>query len=247
MALKLKDQLNQAELRLKRLERSVKLITLLSTVVTILSVLASGLLTYRQYRESTEKARVSFTYRLTPILLPQSDRFYVRLKLKNLATRELTILGVSVRVWTGNNWTDASSVGSQPNDLIIADNLVRDCPERLCTKEMKNGALRMRDLSDITLEPTEGESELTLGPYPITAVQLSKGLWLTGKAYTAETDAGKCAIHTTEIPPLGAFPYLCEENANGKESCFTDARCSNAESPATFYEFRSTDKSLQAR
>jgi hypothetical protein len=250
MAPQLKQQLDQAELRLKRLERMVKLITGLSTAIAILTAIGSGLLTYHQYRESVERARVSFSYTLLPALLPDGEHFYLKAKLKNLSTRELTVLGITARVWAGDKWKDTSKVASQTNDVILSDNLIDNCPLNLCTTEERGGVFRRRDsddLDDMTLESTEGESELTLGPYPITDGQLKNGLWITGAAYVSETEGGSCTVYTKEVPPSGTFPYLCEEKYKDALGCYTKSQCSKAVSTAVFYELRKSDGSLQPR
>jgi hypothetical protein len=255
---KLKEQLTRADLHLKRISIAS---TILAIAISIGTLATSGSLAYRQYVESNEKARVSYSYKLTPILLPSGNEFYIRARIKNLSTRELTVLGLTARVWLGDRWSDSSKISTQPNDLLMADNLVSNCPENLCPSSSPTGAqsgqpqkpepkakfnrLSRRDLGDdITLETTEGESEKSLGPYPITTDQLNQGFWLIGRAYVVETDSGRCAIHATEEPPQGTFPYVCEEGSNGEHGCYNNARCSFAESPATFYEFRAKDKNL---
>lgn len=247
MRTKLASELTATELRLTRVEAKLKTVMILSTFVAVVAGVLSGLLTYRQYREAVEKARVSFTYRLTPVLLPNRNQFYLRARIKNLSTREITLLGVTARVWKGNKWVDDKDVNSNPDDLIVADNLVHNCPSNLCPTEMQGGRLRRRQLDDITVESTEGEYELSLGPYPIDPEEIAAGLWVEGSAYTAETDHGNCAVHTRKVPSPGAFPFLCEESANDALGCTKKARCSDAAAPATFYELRRSDNTFQMR
>ena len=245
-AKQLKNQLDVADLRLKRIETRVKLVAILSTLVAILTGLLSALATYRQYRESVEKSRVSFTYRLTPILLP-NETFYIKARIKNLSSKEITLLGVAVRVWPGDKWVDDRTVTSNPEDLIIADNRVRDCPKDFCPADMSQGRLRRRQLDDITVESTEGEYELALGPCPIDRNALAKGIWIQGRAYTVETDHGDCAIHKGTMPKPGAFPFICEARLNSTPDCYETARCSDAEAPAAFYEFHAKDNTFRLR
>lgn len=239
----LKTQLAEADLRLKRMERWVHAATVLATIATVLSVGFGVFLSISQRRlseaqalEAVEKQRVSFSFRLSPILLPSGDQFYIRAKLRNLSVRELTVLMIGLRVWQGDKWDDNISVGENTDAAIIADNLVSDCPSSLCKTDWSKGRLRLRKLTDqITLEATEGDSELSFGPYPITKDQVNRGLWLEGSAYVTETDHGPCAIHTLEAPSLGELPYVCEARTNNQAKCYEDARCSNATGPATFY------------
>jgi hypothetical protein len=236
----LKTRLQAADLRLKRVERWVQIATFLSTIAAATSTVIGINTAFPQLRlleaqglEATEKQRVSFNFRLKPVLLPSKNSFYVRAKLRNFSVRELRILMIGIRVWKRGKWSDSVTVQGHTDDLIVSDNLVSDCQD-LCTSQTATGQLRMRQLDNITLEPTEQDYEHTFGPYPLTEDQLKGGFWILGRAYTVETSAGQCGINHRRQPDPGALPYICETNKKGQLLCPKDY-CSDAYAPAEYY------------
>ncbi|GEM_PF-2864757 len=226
---RLKAELQRADLRLKRVERWVQLAAGIAAIATVTSTGFGIYVAYSQHRllsaqalEAQEKQRVSFTFRLTPVMLPDNTSFYVRAKLRNLSVRQLTVLMLGVRVWQGDKWTDAAPVEGHQKDLILSDILVNDCTN-LCTPQSATGPLRLRELEDITIEPTEPEIEETFGPYPLKKEDLDQGFWLTGRAYVAETESANCQIDARRPPKPGVLPFL------------DGSRCSAAVAPAEYY------------
>ncbi len=245
---KLKTQLGAADLSLKKIEWWVKAIGIVAVVATIASAWTSVKVSNLQKLEAEEKRRVSYSFRLAPLVLPNSQQFYVRSKIRNLSTRELTYLMIGIRVWPADKWTDTISVTTNRDDVIVADNLVTKCPKSLCEEPQdvasenavlmmkRSGRLRLRNLpGNLTVEATEQDAELVFGPYPITKEQLEQGIWLEGWAYVSETDDGDCVVYAEKAPAPGALPYLCEKRTNGEANCLETAQCSYVSSPQTFF------------
>lgn len=240
MAVKLTAELRTAELRLKRIERWVQVATLLGTIAAATSTIVGINTVFPQIRllkaqglEATEKQRVSFNFRLTPILVPGTNSFYIRAKLHNYSVRELTMLMIGIRVWKRDKWSDSATVKNHSDDLIVSDNLISDCTN-LCTSQTAIGPIRMRLLDDITLEPTEQDYEHTFGPYPISEALFEEGFWVEGRGYTVETSVGQCGIDNTRIPDHGALPYVCESDEKGHLDCKKHG-CSDAYAPGEYY------------
>jgi hypothetical protein len=249
MAEKLKSQLERADLqlkktdqRLKNVERLVQLIGIVATLVTIISTITTikvsrlqGNLFEQQTLEAKERQRVAYTFHLDAFLLPDEQHFYVRSKMSNLSTRELSLLMIGIRVWPRDKWTDNISVRNNPTDIIVADNLVRNCSPKMCAEATSSGKLRLRDLSsNPTLETTEKDVQHVYGPYPITKDQLEQGIWVEGWAYVSETDHGDCVVHGDTVPAPGTLPYVCEKKLNDDPHCTAVSKCSNVSSPASF-------------
>jgi hypothetical protein len=239
------DQLNQAELRLKRLGWWVGTATIISAITALANGYsafrfgqAQHTLTQAQAIEQIEKQRVSFELTVTPFLLPDGRHFYLKTTLKNHSVKELNILMINLRVWQGDGWEDSYDTPSEQGKILVSDTIVVDCPDKFCSQSAQTSnvdkILRLRNIDAIAIEATEEPIENTFGPYQLSEQQSRLGIWLEATAYVHETDQGKCGFDRSEdAPKPGDLPVLCEQRVPGK--CFTGGDCVTANAPAEFY------------
>lgn len=241
----IQDQLNQAELRLKRLGWWVGTATIISAITALANGYsafrfgqAQHTLTQAQTVEQIEKQRVSFELRVTPFLLPDGRHFYLKTTLKNHSVKELNIFMINLRVWQGDGWEDSYDTPSEQGKILVSDVIVADCPDKLCSQGAQTSTvdkiLRLRNIDAIAIEATEEPIDNTFGPYQLSEQQARLGIWVEASAYVQETDQGKCGFDPSEeVPKPGDLPVLCEQRTQGK--CFTAGDCVTANAPAEFY------------
>jgi hypothetical protein len=235
----LKTAVAKAELRLAGIERWVKYASMAGALIAAYGAVVAAYVAFSQRKlleaqslEQMEKQRVSYKLRLSPVLLPNHKSFYVRATMRNLSVRRLTVMMIGVRVWQGDKWQYDRSVKDNLSELIVSDNLVSEVPDKWTQNEDRLKLHRLGE--EITLEPTELDSDETFGPYSIEESQVERGFWVMGRLYVEETERGKCGIDPARQPDRGTLPHVCELNSKGSPDC-TKTECSVVISPATYY------------
>jgi hypothetical protein len=238
---KLKEQLDEAELRLRKLERWVKLITIIAAAITIVNTCSAIIVAIGQRRlataqalEQLEKQQISYGFEVTPVLLPNGRQFYLKTKLKNYSVKQLHVFIINLRVWKGTGWQDSyygENASSHTNDIIVSDSLVAEYPPHI-SGDKEQDQLRLRKLQTaISIEATEPQAQHSFGPYNIDEKQLRTGIWVEGRAYVSETQFGHCGFDPDEQPSEGDIPSVCEKRTGRCDG----SGCINAYSPPEFY------------
>jgi len=256
----LKDQLDSAELRLKKLQWWATAIAVFSGIIAVVNIssairlsIAQRQLADVQATEQKEKQRISFGIRVIPVLLPDAKHFYLITSLKNFSARHTDIVMLGVRVWKGSKWDDKhDSPSDYPDDILVSDILVANCPNSFCRQENEKKesekALKLRTFDQgISVETSEPETNQNFGPYNISQQQAKSGIWVEGFAYAQQTEQGECQLNTSKIPEKGDTPSFCEKIGD-RILCKPPGSCTSAYSSPEFYKLTSShDKTVTLR
>jgi hypothetical protein len=184
-----------------------------------------------QAQAEVEKRRVNVSMDLKAFAAPVKNKIYLISTLTNHSARQVSLSMIGTRIWN-QDWN--SDIQDDPSYLVFSDNMVANCPSRICEPAKVAAKTRLSNAVQIVLAPGETQSN-TYGPYAIPIKDWSRGVWIEGRAYTEDQDDGKCLI--AGPPQLeGTFPAICEESRLNEPDCYQAARCKYASTAAFFYK-----------
>lgn len=214
--------------RIDRIERALKKLTAVGTTLGVVLTLFSILLTWQQCRLSALQADEARARRLVNMdveLKTSEDApdkgLTVFVTATNNSTSSVQIAMVGIYVWK-DSWRSGDTLQEKPELLVYADNLVADCPPKICPQQTPRGVLRTTYTETV---PPGASMADGFGPYPVPAEELERGVWVQAFVRPVEQyDGSRCVL--VGPPTLeNGFPAFCEEARRSFKNCDDTTDC----------------------